>query len=127
MDSPLIYILLNGELNMSPGKAAAQAAHAMASLHNYNGIETFSEKTKRTVIVLEASNQQQMQNLESYLDELDIPAATYTDEGYNEVEAYSVTAMAVGPIEASDQETRMIFAPFHMYYGNKKEKKRWFR
>lgn len=122
MKHPLIYVILNGELKMSPGKAAAQTAHAMGSLHHYRGIYKFAEQTKRTVIVLEAKNQQQMDNLETYLMMLDIPAASYIDEGVNEVDAYSVTALAVGPIEVDNTDVREIFGDFELYGKNKKRR-----
>ncbi len=123
MDNPFIYIFINGELKMSAGKATAQAVHALAELSNHQGLSPFASQTKRTVIVLEAKNQQQIDNLQAYLSELEIDAATYIDEGHNEVEAYSVTAMAVGPIDEDDFEKRDIFAAFPLYPA----KKRWFK
>lgn len=115
MNSPIIYIVLNGGLKMSAGKAAAQTAHALASLHNYRGISGFSEQKKRTIIVLKAQDQQQMDNLEDYLLQLDIPAMSYIDEGANEVLPYSVTALAIGPIDKYDQEKRDILKDFPLY------------
>lgn len=123
MDNPFIYIVINGELNMSAGKAAAQAVHAAAML---SGIHTFSSEIKRTVIVLEAKNTQQLMNLRGYLSAMNIPSEYYIDEGVNEVGAYSVTALAVGPIEADDLEKREILAPFPLFPA-KPKKKRWFR
>jgi peptidyl-tRNA hydrolase len=115
VDNPFIYVLLNGELNMSPGKAAAQAVHAVGSLHRHFGIKDFSARIQRTVIILEAENQQQMDNLQSYLNELDIPTGSYIDEGVNEISPYSVTALAVGPIAGEDVETRAIFKAFPLF------------
>lgn len=117
MKNPLIYIVLNRELKMSPGKAAAQTAHAMAQLHAIYGLHKFSEEVKRTVVVLEAKNQLQMDNLETYLMSLSIPCASYIDEGVNEVDAYSVTALAAGPFEAEDTESRSMFSSFDLYQG----------
>lgn len=115
MDNPFIYVLLNGELKMSPGKAAAQAVHAVGSLNRHHDIKGWSNRTQRTVIILEAESQQQIDNLELYLDELDIPAESYIDEGVNEISPYSVTALAVGPIAADDVEKRAIFKPFPLF------------
>lgn len=126
MNNPYIYVILNGELKMSPGKAAAQVAHALGSLHKEFGINTWSNEVKRTVIILEAKDGEQMDNLWSYLDSLDIPVADYIDEGVNEITPYSTTAMAIGPIEATDEETRSIFAPFPLFPA-KPQKRRWFR
>ncbi len=123
MNNPFIYIVLNGALNMSPGKAAAQAVHALASLDKEYGISEFSQSIKRTVIVLEAKDQQQLYNLETYLFHLDIPAESYIDEGVNEVSAYSVTALAIGPIAEDDLEKRQIVSAFPLFPAYKKKRK----
>lgn len=115
MNNPVIYVLLDSSLNMSAGKASAQAVHAVAQLHTHSGIDEFAEQTKRTVIILEAKDQQQLYNLETYLLQLDVPCASYIDEGVNEVTPYSLTALAVGPIEADNEEARSILAPFRLY------------
>lgn len=117
MKNPVIYIVLNGELKMSPGKAAAQAVHASMTL-SIETLAKFSSQYKRTVIVLEAKNAEQIKNLEEYLSSSDIDADYYIDEGVNEVNAYSVTALAAGPITSDDEETRAIFESFPLYSGN---------
>lgn len=125
MKNPIIYVLINGSLSMSPGKVAAQTAHAVASLHAKNPIDDFSDEVVRIVIVLESKNQSQMYNLKSYLDNLNIPVGVYIDEGINEVDAYSTTAMAVGPICQSDYEKRVVFQEFPLYNGS--SKKKWYK
>lgn len=117
MKNPIIYIVLNGELKMSPGKAAAQAVHAVLML-NANTKDDFVESYKRTVIVLEAKNGEQIKNLGEYLDEADIDYDWYVDEGVNEVDPYSVTALAAGVIDHDDVERREIFAGFPLYDGH---------
>lgn len=112
---PVIYVLVNESLNMSPGKTAAQVVHAIGSLNKFHGIYKFSDAAKRTVIVIGAKDQKQMDNLEEYLFQLDIPCGSYIDEGVNEVDAFSLTALAVGPIDRDDEETRDIFRSFDLY------------
>lgn len=121
MNNPLLYIVLNGELGMSAGKAAAQAVHAAMMLES---TDDFMSHFRRTVIVLEAKNSEQIKNLYNYLDEAGVNVDYYVDEGVNEVDAYSVTALAAGPIEADDIETREIFNAFPLYG---KQKRKWFR
>lgn len=104
---------------MSAGKAAAQTAHAVSLLGNFN--QTFIEKPRRTVIVLEAENENQMKNLEEYLFDAGLASFLYTDEGANEVPAYSVTAMAVEPFDEEDKELREIFKPFQLFYADSNE------
>lgn len=115
--NPIIYVLLNKSLNMSAGKAASQAAHAVAMLKP-NQIEAFTESFKRTVIVLEAKDQQQMENLWTYLQDAGLYCRGYVDEGANEVNAYSLTALAVEPIDADDNKMRAIFEKFCLYSGH---------
>lgn len=114
MKNPVMYIVLNGELEMSPGKAAAQSVHA-AMMLNGNSKGDFLSDHKRTVIVLEAKDSEQIKNLAIYLDEADIDTDYYIDEGKNEVDAYSVTALAA--FVGDDEEKREIFADLPLYAG----------
>lgn len=115
MKNPILYIILNGELKMSAGKAAAQAVHA-AMMLNGNSKEDFIRPYRRTVIVLEAKNSEQIKNLYNYLDTDDVVDCNYyIDEGENEVDAYSVTALAIGPIEYDDWEKREMFESFPLF------------
>lgn len=112
-DSPILYVVLNKELKMSAGKAAAQTAHAVMLLGEHHN--DFTDSFKRTVIVLEAKNQAQIENLWEYLTSADIYSNYYIDEGHNEVAPYSITALAVEPIAAYDEAKREIFAPFSLF------------
>lgn len=116
---PIIYVILNGELKMSPGKAAAQAVHAVTAMVGTLGKELkFKyEHYERTVIVLEAENQQQILNLQEYLVGAGLYSAYYIDEGANEVGPYSITALAVEPFSVYDDTKRDIFNPFPLYAG----------
>lgn len=119
MDNPIIYIVLNGELKMSAGKAAAQAVHAAMMLQD-NG-EKFAESYKRTVVVLEAKNGEQIKNLSEYLDTAEIFSQYYIDEKvgpWDEQNLYQVTALAVEPIEHDDEEKRAIFGDL-LLFGHK--------
>jgi peptidyl-tRNA hydrolase len=115
MNNPVIYIVINGELKMSPGKAAAQAVHASMTL-GINSVAEFATQQKRTVIVLEAKNAEQIKNLQEYLDISDIDADYYIDEGVNEVDAYSVTALAA--FVGDNEELRKMFEGFSLYNGH---------
>lgn len=114
MKNPIIYIILNGELKMSPGKACAQAVHSAMMLDNKSRKDFISDY-RRTVIVLEAKNSNQIMNLYKYIGDTDLDCSYYIDEGKNEVDAYSITAMAIGPIEYDDTEKREIFESFPLF------------
>lgn len=125
MNNPIIYVILNGELNMSPGKACAQAVHA-AMMQSANAHGNFLSDYRRTVVVLEANNAEQIKNLYEYLDDAEIEADYYIDEGVNEVDAYSVTALVAGPIEFDDIERRKIFADLPLFGFKKNSWRRYF-
>lgn len=116
MKNPIIYVVLNGELKMSPGKAAAQAVHA-AMMLNVKSKKDFLSDYQRTVIVLEAKDAQQISNLSTYLFEADLDAEYYIDEGRNEVDAYSTTALAA--FVGDDEEKRKIFSDLPLFGYNK--------
>ena len=101
---------------MSSGKACSQTTHAVVML-NEKSKSDFMSDTKRTVIVLEAKSAEQIKNLATYLGESRIDCTCYIDEGINEVDAYSVTVLAVGPIESADEEKREIFESFPLFSG----------
>ena len=113
MENPILYVILNKELKMSAGKAAAQTAHAVALLGDFNN--KFIDTARRTVIVLEAENEAQIRSLNEYLFNVGLASFYYIDEGENEVPAYSVTAMAVEPFEADDKEKREVFNDFGLF------------
>lgn len=116
MKNPIIYILINGQLGMSPGKAAAQAVHAAMMLEE-RGLH-FTKSFKRTVIVLEAKDAETLKSLQEYLNIADIWSDYYIDEGINEVSPFSITALVVEPIDSEDSEKREIFSPFNLFGSN---------
>lgn len=115
MKNPVIYIVLNGELKMSPGKAAAQAVHAAMMLSLGSNSDFLSDR-KRTVIVLEAKNADQIRGIDEYLSDSNVDADYYIDEGKNEVDAYSITALAA--FAGDDLDKREIFESLPLYRGH---------
>lgn len=115
-ENPVLYIVLNGELQMSPGKGAAQAVHAAMLLEgNYDGL--FVAGYKRTVVVLEAENGDTLKNLLEYCQGAGIFASYYIDELSEKKQPYQVTALAVEPIDYDDEEKRSIFEAFPLFGG----------
>lgn len=110
----ILYVILNGSLNMSSGKAAAQAVHAAMMLNNTSR-SNFRANYRRSVIVLEAKNREQMDGICDYLSEAEIDYEYYVDEGKNEVDAFSFTALVVEPFDSDDERKREIFADLPLY------------
>jgi peptidyl-tRNA hydrolase len=115
-----LYVILNGSLNMSPGKAAAQATHAAMMLESKHR-KAFVANYRRSVIVLEAKNREQLDGIADYLGAADIAFEYYIDEGVNEVDAFSMTALAVEPFNSDLDPRREIFAGLELYGAEKKE------
>jgi peptidyl-tRNA hydrolase len=105
-----MYVLVNGDLGMSIGKTAAQVAHAVARLQPK--VEPYS------VIVLSATTEQ-LHNLKQYLDNYKVDNHLYIDEGVNEIDAYSVTALAIAPMT---EDLFFLFDGFKLLGG-----KPWFK
>jgi peptidyl-tRNA hydrolase len=105
--NPVIYIFLNQELHMSVGKAAAQAAHAVAmsfvKLNKPTDVARWDDSPHRTIIVLKARDEAHMRNIKDYLAERDIRSRMIIDEGVNEIDPHTPTALAT-PILNKDDE-----------------------
>lgn len=122
-ENPILYVVLNGSLGMSSGKAAAQAVHAAMLLEgNYDGL--FVSAYKRTVVVLEAKDGETIKNLLEYLQGAEIFAAYYIDEVVDG-EPYQITALAVEPIAYDDEEKRSIFSNFKLAGAEPSSKSMW--
>lgn len=115
-----MYVLVNKDLKMSRGKACAQVAHAVTRLETY---------TPDVMVVLEATTEQ-LHNFNTYLDTVGLKHLLYIDEGANEVPPYSVTAMAVEPIDEQESdfghwgEKSYVFSGFSLYKDDER-KRRW--
>lgn len=106
-----LYVVVNNELGMSAGKVAAQVAHATARIDALN---------PKTVIVLEG-NTEQLHNLDRYCEENGQNRHLYIDEGVNEIDPMSATALAIGLF--ADDYTPEFLSGFKLY----KERGLWRR
>lgn len=116
--NPIIYIFLNKSLGMSVGKASAQAAHAAA----FSVISSSSNEEKlwqvnahKTIIVLEARDDNHMRNIASYLEQRNIYTNMIVDEGVNEIDPHSITALSTGILDKNDENVSKSFSTFKLY------------
>lgn len=96
---------------MSVGKAAAQAAHAAAMVDTSN----WPVHPVRTIIVLEARDEEHMNNIRRYLSERRIDLGTIVDEGANEIQPMSTTAMYSCVLDKNDEDIQKIMSQFKLY------------
>lgn len=119
MANPIQYIFLNKSLSMSVGKAAAQAVHACMLANIYvisdNKRELWAGATHKTVIVLEARNEAHMRSIIDYLNERGFEMVQVVDEGVNEIDPHTVTALATGILDKDAEETKLALSTFSLY------------
>ena len=113
---PVMYLFLNTKLGMSPGKMAAQVAHAACLAQRGSDDKMVADWYKHgfyTKLVMEARDAEHIKNIERYLNERDIKTFIVIDEGRTEIEKHSVTALGV---EVIDKNVRgPIFQEFKLY------------
>ena len=99
-------IIARTDLGLSPGKLAAQVAHA-----SVNASEAARHVTPEwhetwldgeyTKIVLEGDGETHLRHLAEDADSANLPYALVSDAGYTEVESGTVTALCIGPAETT--------------------------
>lgn len=110
------YIIINKDLEMSPGKIAGQAAHASVGFTYSYGDEDlavfdwFNYHAQRKIVV--GLTEEKIRNAMFKLTEEKIPFYVVRDTGKTEVEANSLTAIAIRPM--SNENTPKWFARWRL-------------
>jgi PTH2 family peptidyl-tRNA hydrolase len=103
--SPFGYkmcIVLRMDLGMSTGKLIAQAAHAavgaseLGKKENHKAWRSWRDEGAKKV-VLEVESLEELKELQSKADDLDIVSLLIQDAGHTEVLAGTITALGLGP------------------------------
>lgn len=96
------YVIVPKKPRMSKGKIASQVAHAtfMAIEYQteppYESIIKEWERSGMCVIVLECKDENQLRNIDKYLEQWNIPHYLYIDEGLYGCAPFTATALATG-------------------------------
>lgn len=122
-------ILVRKDLEMSPGKAAAQVAHA--SLKIFLNRAGRKHPQSRTICIdvtddmfdwlasnyrkvcLSVKNESQLLKYHNLALEAGLPTCTVTDQGLTELSGYNITTCAIGP--ASDEDIDAITGKLQLY------------
>lgn len=128
--NPVMYIIANRGLKMSPGKLAAQVAHAAVEafrLSESHMIQKWDRGKHYTKIVLSADDEQALSNMEHYLRDRGFKVVPIIDEGRTEIKAFTRTALGVAIVDKDDLHTMETFSSFKTYKPFPVKRKRIFR
>lgn len=117
-EKPVIYIFLNKSLGMSVGKAAAQAAHAAVfatAESDESKQQLWRVNPHKTIIVLEARDENHIRNITTYLAQRGFTANTIVDEGVNEIDPHTITALSSNIVDKDDPHVAETFSTFNLY------------
>lgn len=118
MINPVIYVFLNKGLHMSTGKAAAQAAHAavMGALASseHKQMQWVADPGKY-MIVLEGRDANHMNDIAVYLTQRGFIYERIVDEGVNEIDPHSTTAIATLILDKDNERVIKTFGGFSLY------------
>jgi PTH2 family peptidyl-tRNA hydrolase len=114
--NPVMYIFVNKSLNMSPGKMAAQVAHAAvvsSDRSNPDMRKAWNEYGFYTKLVMEARDSEHLETIMKYLAERKINSWIIIDEGRTEIKKHALTALGVEIIDKNPLGE--IFKSFDLY------------
>lgn len=115
---PCIYVFLNSSLAMSTGKAAAQAVHAAAAgilITPAAWLNIWQNSPHKTVIILDARDESHLRNVSRYLADRGVESQAVIDEGVNETEPHTYTALATTVIDKADPHVEATMSSFQKY------------
>jgi PTH2 family peptidyl-tRNA hydrolase len=119
---PVMYIFANRGLGMSPGKLAAQVAHAAVEAYRISVpalLEEWYKGGHYTKLVMLARDTEHLYTIERYLQERHVNTKLIIDEGRTEIAAHSPTALGV---EVVDKDNPVIAATFESFQTYREEK-----
>ena len=92
-------IVARADLGMSPGKLAAQVAHASLAAYERADDQARREWKRggQKKVVLKGPDERTLFELKAQADAVGLPAAVIRDAGHTQLEPGTVTALAVGP------------------------------
>jgi peptidyl-tRNA hydrolase, PTH2 family len=123
-----MYIFVNRGLKMSPGKLAAQVAHA--AIEAYKLSESRGNEPGKclvrqwyeqgtTKIVMLAEDTEQLLMIERYLKERGYNLHLVIDEGRTEIKSFTPTALGVELVDKDDPKVAEHFGHFKTYREEK--------
>lgn len=140
--NPAMYIFINRGLGMSPGKMAAQAAHAAVEAYRLStlrvgaagGIESGRNIVRHWYkgghykkLVMEARDEAHIRTIREYLHERGFRTALIVDEGLTEIAPHQITAIGVELVDKDNPHVEATFSTFSLYRDGRPRKASWLR
>lgn len=122
---PVMYIFVNSQVGMSPGKLAAQAAHAAVEAYRISRndrLEAWMLGKHYTKYVMDGGDGEKLRTIEHYLKARDFDCELIIDEGRTEIEPFTVTALGVEVVDKDDPHTAATFGEFKTLRPPRREK-----
>jgi PTH2 family peptidyl-tRNA hydrolase len=118
---PVQYIVANKGLKMSPGKLAAQVAHAAVNAAFKTSSNDLAPwfASGHTKVVLEARDTEHLLMVERFVKERGIETVLVIDEGRTEIAPHSPTALATVVVDKDDPNVQHAFADLRTYREDK--------
>lgn len=118
------YIVANKGLGMSPGKLAAQVAHAAVKGYELTDLAVVGpwNKTGHAKIVLEARDTEHLTAFREYANSRGYKSWLVIDEGRTEVAPHSLTALGFPVLDKADEDVLFTFSDLRTYREDKPKK-----
>jgi PTH2 family peptidyl-tRNA hydrolase len=113
-----MYLFANKGLGMSPGKIAAQVAHAAVEAYRVSSEEMLAkwyEGGHYCKLVMQARDESHLLIIERYLNERGFRTKLIIDEGHTEIAPLSATALGVEVVDKDDPHTLATFSSFELF------------
>ncbi len=105
MEDYKLVIIVRGDVQMSKGKVAAQAAHAAVESvlrsDDSRALEAWRDSGAKKV-VLKAANLQELYQIKEAAKTQGLTSALITDAGRTEIAPGTVTCLGIGPAKETD-------------------------
>jgi len=98
-------ILIREDIDISRGKAVSQGAHvSVLATQNAedDAVHNWISHSAGTKITLRVNSEEQLRDLISNANDLDLPTSIVSDLGRTEIESGTTTAGAIGPAQEDD-------------------------
>lgn len=127
--NPAMYLFVNSQIGMSPGKLAAQASHAAVEgylLSRADLISNWRLGGHYKKLVMDGGDSLSLLTIERYIKDRGFKTRLIIDEGRTEINPFQATALGVEIVDKDDEHVALTFGEFKTLRSpTKRRKKGW--